>query len=246
MSADRKANRLRRTVAKPERPIPIVFLQGANIYFRPLELADFETCQRWINDLGTRQFLLNVRPMNAEAERDFIQNLTKRDDGLAVGIVCRRDQRLIGSAGLHGISWTDRRAAFGILIGEPAYRGRGYGTEATKLMLKHAFETLNLNRVELDVYEFNVAGIRAYEKAGFTREGVLRAHHYGHGRYHDVYRYGILAREYFERVASGDGAIRRANQNPARKSEIRRGGGRGRNAGTDGRSMFKSSTKRRR
>jgi RimJ/RimL family protein N-acetyltransferase len=182
-----------------KRTQPIVFLQGRRIYFRPLEVADTPTCQRWINDLGTRQYLLNVRPLTEVEERRFIEGIADRKDDVIVGIVTRSGHRLIGSTGLHAVCWTDRRATFGIMIGEPSFRGKGYGTEATTLMLKHAFETLNLNRVDLDVYDFNAPGIRAYEKAGFVREGVMRQFRFAHGRYADVFRYSILADEYFAR-----------------------------------------------
>lgn len=210
-------------MAKHNRALPVVFLEGPRIYLRPIELSDTQTCQRWFNDPQTRQLLLNVRPLNEAAERKFIEeHASGRNDSVALAIVCRRDDRFIGTVGLIGINWVDRRATFGISIGEKAYRGRGFGTEATRLILKHAFETLNLHRIELDVYDFNLAGIRAYEKAGFTREGVLREHHFGHGRYCDIYRYGILSREYFEQLASGDGAVRRTNQEPARKDRTGR------------------------
>ena len=83
------------------------------------------------------------------------------------------------------------------MIGEPECRGLGYGTEATCLMLDFAFESLNLNRVQLGVFVDNEAGIRAYEKAGFTREGVAREHSFAGGRYVDQAVYAILARDYF-------------------------------------------------
>jgi len=86
---------------------------------------------------------------------------------------------------------------FGIHIGEEECRGKGYGTEATQLMLSYAFETLNLNRVELGVYDFNKQAIHVYEKAGFIREGIKRQDKFVNGRYADALIYGILASEYF-------------------------------------------------
>ena len=72
------------------------------------------------------------------------------------------------------IEWMNRCARFGIFMGEKSFWNQGYGTEATRLMLKHAFETLNLNRIFLHVYETNPRAIRAYEKVGFVKEGLLR------------------------------------------------------------------------
>lgn len=78
-------------------------------------------------------------------------------------------------------------------------------------MLAYAFETLNLNRVELGVHDFNTRAIRAYERAGFVREGVRRQHAFIDGRYIDSLVYGILASEYFDRVnRSGEASVYRS------------------------------------
>ena len=79
---------------------------------------------------------------------------------------------LIGMTGLVHIDHVNRIAEFFIMIGAAQHRGRGYGTEATRLLLDHAFLGLGLLNVELRVFAYNLAGIRAYEKAGFRRIGV--------------------------------------------------------------------------
>jgi hypothetical protein len=72
------------------------------------------------------------------------------------------------------------------MIGDKREWNKGYGTEVTRLLTRYAFETLNLNRVWLRVYEFNRYAIRAYEKAGYRREGVLRQDHFSDGPYWDT------------------------------------------------------------
>ena len=181
-----------------EPPKPIVFLRGERLYLRPIELADLEVCQRWINDPESRASLAGFKPFTEAAEREFIEKRANTDTAITCVIVLNDSHRPIGSCGLMNIRWKDRLGEFGIVIGEPEYRSKGYGTEATRLVLKYAFEELNLNRVHLCVYDFNQAGVRSYEKAGFTREGVQRAHSFKAGRYVDHILYGILAREYFE------------------------------------------------
>jgi len=181
-----------------ETPKPIVFLQGERLYLRPLELADTEICQRWINDPETRLSLAGFMPYNEGAEREFIEKKANTNTSVTFAIVLNESDRPIGACGLMSIRWKDRAAEFGIMIGETDLRGQGYGTEATKLILKYAFEELNLNRVQLCVFDFNQPGMRSYEKAGFTREGVQREHSFKAGRYVDHLVYGILAREYFE------------------------------------------------
>ena len=89
-----------------------------------------------------------------------------------------------------------RHAAFGITIGCKDAWGKGHGTEATRLVVGHAFQVLNLNRVWLYVYEFNPRGIRVYEKVGFRTEGRLRQDAFRDGRYWDTIVMGLLRDEW--------------------------------------------------
>jgi [ribosomal protein S5]-alanine N-acetyltransferase len=75
---------------------------------------------------------------------------------------------------------------------------KGYGSEATRLLVRHGFETLNLHRIWLHVYEYNERGIRAYERVGFQREGVLRQDRFYEGRYWNTLVMGILREEWIE------------------------------------------------
>jgi diamine N-acetyltransferase len=110
--------------------------------------------------------------------------------------VRRRGDLHIGTTGLHAIDWRRRMACFGIEIGRKEEWGKGHGTEATELMVRYAFHTLNLNRVWLHVYEFNERGIRAYERVGFKHEATLRQDCYRDGRFWDVHHMGILRAEW--------------------------------------------------
>ncbi len=185
-----------------EHDIPIVFLEGEAIYLRPIEMSDQKRCQRWINDRATRTTLAAYLPINEDAERGFIESAAKDNNTVHFAIVRRDGHQHIGNCSLMGIHWKDRKAEFGIMIGEVDQRGKGYGTETTRLTVQFAFETLNLNRVQLCVFTDNEAGIRAYEKVGFVREGIKRENTFVDGRYIDEVMYSLLAREYF---ASKDG-----------------------------------------
>jgi RimJ/RimL family protein N-acetyltransferase len=103
---------------------------------------------------------------------------------------------LIGATGLEQIDFRNRHAKFGIFIGAKEEWGKGYGTEATHLVTQHAFLTLNLNRVWLHVVADNERGIRAYERVGFKREGILRQEHFRDGRYLDTMTMAILREEW--------------------------------------------------
>jgi RimJ/RimL family protein N-acetyltransferase len=82
------------------------------------------------------------------------------------------------------------------MIGAKQHWNRGYGTEAFNLIIEHGFNTLNLNRIWLRVYENNPQAIRSYEKAGLTIEGRKRQAHYDKGAYVDVILMSILRSEW--------------------------------------------------
>jgi RimJ/RimL family protein N-acetyltransferase len=172
------------------------FLVGQTIYLRPLERDDAPLAQAWVNDPDIRCFLRRQRPINLQAEEEFIAKLGQTEHDLGFMIVLRETDQPIGMMGLHNIDSRNRHAEFGITIGVKEYWGKGHGTEATRLMVQYAFGTLNLNRVCLLVYDDNVRGIRAYQKVGFQQEGVLRQENFHAGRYRDTIVMSILREEW--------------------------------------------------
>lgn len=82
------------------------------------------------------------------------------------------------------------------MIGEPNAQNKGYGTEVSRLILRYAFEQLNLNRVQLRVYEYNARAKRCYEKAGYREEGRLRQARFWRGRCWTVLLMAALREEY--------------------------------------------------
>ena len=192
------------------------FLIGKLVYLRPLEPEDAERFATWLNDARVTRTLMARGPITRAFEREWIERVTRDDKSLVCAIVRRRDDRHIGSTGLHQIDWQARSACFGISIGVPEMWGKGYGTETTRLIVDHAFRTLNLNRVWLDVHASNVGGRRAYEKAGFRVEGVQRQAVFREGRYSDLLLMGVL-REEWERGAARSVAPRRSRSS-ARKT----------------------------
>lgn len=176
-----------------------MFFDGKRIYFRPLELEDEPILRRWINHPQNWVTLLRCTPQNGVREREWIENLGKDPNEVVVGVAAKQGDVLIGSAGLHGLQSVHRAATFGILIGELEYQGRGFGTEATALMVRYGFEVLNLNRIGLDVFANNPRAIKVYERSGFVLEGRQRQRWFKNGQYIDSLHYAIL-REDWQRV----------------------------------------------
>jgi RimJ/RimL family protein N-acetyltransferase len=164
-----------------------------------LERSDAPLIQGWFNDPEVTRNLLAYRPISLQAEESFLEGLLQRETDVPVMIVVRDTERSIGTAALHLENTPPHQARFGIAIGAKDEWGKGYGTEATGLMLDFAFATLNLHRVWLHVFEYNEAGRRTYERVGFRQEGVLRKSHFSEGRYWDSIAMAILQEEWQSR-----------------------------------------------
>jgi RimJ/RimL family protein N-acetyltransferase len=179
----------------------VVFLAGERIYLAPVELEYAPLYQLWLNNPQTRGNLLLNRPLSLNDEEKWVTDNSSRSDSVVLAVKLfadsPEDDQLIGNVGLHGIDQTHRFAEFGLFIGPTELRGQGYGTEMTRLTLKYGFETLNLHRVWLKVFEFNEAGIATYKKCGFVEEGRARKIHWKGDCWHDDIWMGILAEEYF-------------------------------------------------
>jgi diamine N-acetyltransferase len=168
---------------------PVLSIEGELVALGPLRRELLPLYQRWINDLGTARTLdLPPQPMTIEKEQDWYDQNSRAENSVPFTIYERETLRPIGNTGLDGVDHRNRTATFGIVIGEPDCRGKGYGTETTRLMLDFAFTALGLHNVMLMVFEFNPAGIRTYEKAGFREIGRRRKSRMMGGRlWDDVY-----------------------------------------------------------
>jgi RimJ/RimL family protein N-acetyltransferase len=174
------------------------FLIGHLVYLRPLERTDLtERYQSWINDPEVTRYLETAHfPQTLAMMEAFYERTTASQENLFLAIVDRATDRHIGNIKLGPIHWIHRKATLGILIGEREYWGRGFGTEATRLVVEHAFYNLNLHRVDLGVFAEHTAAVRMYEKLGFKVEGRLREALFHEGRYKDHLLMAILRDEY--------------------------------------------------
>jgi diamine N-acetyltransferase len=175
-------------------------IYGERIRLRAIERDDIPRYVEWLNDPEVTAGLMLNLPMSNQDETRWFENLANRapeERALAVELKTAEGVWIhIGSVGFDHIEWTNSMAEFGIFIGEKLLWNQGCGTEATHLMLKHGFETLNLNRIFLHVYENNPRAIRVYEKAGFVKEGLLRQARYRNGRYINVLLMSVLRAEW--------------------------------------------------
>ncbi|HEY3449899.1 MAG TPA: GNAT family protein [Myxococcales bacterium] len=139
---------------------------GDHLYLRPLDQDDAQAVVPWFEDQDVSSMTPSVREPTT-----FLQEIARSEQDVSLGICTKDGDRLIGLAGLHGVDMEGRSAMFGIVIGEKEHWGKGYGTEATALVVDLGFGRMNLQRIWLEVLAANERGIRAYEKVGFRREG---------------------------------------------------------------------------
>jgi len=179
-------------------PPPIINITGSRVVLGPLSKDLLPTITRWINDFSALRTLGASRPGPSTLEREeaWYAHATGEADGVVFLIRERLSNVPIGTAALHAIDFRNRAAVFGIMIGERSARGQGYGTEATSLTLDYGFNVLGLHSISLTVAEFNLAGQRAYRKAGFRECGRLRERLWLAGRMWDQILMDCLATEF--------------------------------------------------
>lgn len=181
----------------PEESTPIIFLRGKRIYLRPILKEDIPHLLRWINNEEVTQYLAAYLPMLEKDEEQWFEDLAKRKQtDLVFAIVTVDGDKIIGNMGIHQISWKDRTATTGALIGEKEYWGKGYGTEAKMLLLNYAFNTLNLRKICSSVLAFNKRSYAYQLKCGYTEEGRRRKQRYRNGRYWDEILMAVFKKDW--------------------------------------------------
>jgi RimJ/RimL family protein N-acetyltransferase len=159
-----------------------------------------EKLSQWCRDSEYWRLMAGdpARLFSVKAIEKWFEESNEKDvlRSIYFGIRTLENERLIGEIGLDEINWIHRSSYVGISIGERHDWGKGYGTDAMRVMLRYAFAELNLHRVNLTVFDYNPRAIRSYQKAGFVEEGRSRQELHREGRRWDVIYMGILRSEW--------------------------------------------------
>ena len=176
----------------------IKFIEGKNLYLRPVLKCDFPAMLIWMNDRDVRIFLTIYFPMTEKMEMDWIERKSISENEVILAIVLNNGT-LIGTIGLHNINWKDRTATSGCCIGLKEHWENGYGTEAKMLLLRYAFYDLNLRKINSHVFSNNPRSLAFQEKCGGKIEGRMKEQIYKDGEYVDQVFFGIF-KEDFDKV----------------------------------------------
>ena len=177
------------------------FLVGDNIYLRALLPADAKgNYPKWLNDeYICRYSEHHINPYTEAMALDYIQDLSSSSDKLLLAIIDKKTETHIGNIGLSSISSLHKSAEFSLMIGEKSFHAKGLSKEASTLILRHGFSSMNLHRIFCGTMQSNIPMQKLAVSLGMLEEGKVRDEVYKNGKYHDTFRYAILKDEFFKK-----------------------------------------------
>lgn len=175
------------------------FLIGKLVYLRVLSIADLEgNYKQWLNDpLLNLQNSHHVFPYTIDDLFDYIKYAYTNKDKLPLAIIDITKNKHIGNISLVNIDYINRKCDWGIIVGEKEYWNRGYAKEASYLLLRHAFDNLNIHRIYSGTTAENIGGQKLMISMGMVKEGIRREHIYKAGKFMDIFEYGVLKKEFY-------------------------------------------------
>ena len=175
---------------------------GERCYLSPIDPDDAPKYVEWLNDPELAVMLqIVVKPVSLAGEREFMEKISK--DPYQFAIVDKKSNKLIGGCGLKDVDLVNRTALMGIFLGNRKYWGKGYGEEATRLLVDFAFSYVNLRSIMLEVFDFNPRAVRCYEKVGFKHVGRRRCAKLLGDKCYDEVLMDIIAEEFEGSILKG-------------------------------------------
>lgn len=173
-------------------------LRGTHVVLRKPTPQDVVSFTEWGSDMEYARLLRRgwVIPPSMDAMQSWYGQMDKSDNEIPFSIFTRDDDRLIGMMVINNIFWQARHCSFFIGIGDPADRGRGYGVDSLRVLLRYCFQEMNMQAVRLEVIGYNDQARHAYERVGFKHDGVLRSFVFRDGVYYDIDCMSILRDEW--------------------------------------------------
>ncbi len=165
-------------------------LNGANVSLRPFDRKYLARTREWANDPELAHLLDRSRPVSDADHEKWFAAMQSNPDAVLFALECGDEH--VGNIWLWGIDWRHHKAEVRVVIGASAHHGKGVGTEAIDLVSRYGFSRLNLRRLYAYVLGHNPRARRAFEKAGYQAEGLLREDRWAGDRYVDVHLLGRL------------------------------------------------------
>jgi RimJ/RimL family protein N-acetyltransferase len=172
-------------------------LSGELVGLRAIEREDLAQLLEWRNAPQLRRFFRERYELGMDDQLAWFEALGSQRghprDTLMFAIESLADGELVGACGLCRIEWSSATAELSLYVGiDLAYVDEQLAPAAAAILIAHAFDELNLNRVWVEVFAFDEAKTALVERLGFELEGRLREHRFHAGAYHDSLMYGLL------------------------------------------------------
>lgn len=161
---------------------------GEKVCLRAYKEEDIKVATSLVNDKELKKFLVTNIPFPTSPweEESWVKSQNGNKNGeYNFAIEDRETGKYIGGCGIQNVNWLTRVATVGIMIGDKDFWGKGYGTDAMKVLTKFIFEDMNIRKIKLYTFSFNTRAIKCYEKCGFKVEGVFRDEIFKDGKYYD-------------------------------------------------------------
>ncbi len=147
-------------------------IDGEKCYLSPINLDDVALYTKWLNDPEIIEYLtLRSKVISLHSEKEHLEKMSYEHN---YGIVTKENNKLIGNCGFLELDHLNRNCEVGIFIGDKEYLGKGYGTEALKLLISYGINYLNIRNFMLRVFSNNERAIKSYKKIGFNKIGIRR------------------------------------------------------------------------
>ena len=160
-------------------------LEGELVYISPMNPEDAEIFTKWLNNPDITKYLsIHNGLVSVAGERDYLEKFSKEEFHLS--IIKKDNDTIIGNIALEHLDYKNGSAEFGIFIGDDENLGKGYGSEAIKLLTSYGFQELRLHTIYLTVLDNNPRAKRAYEKCGFVECGRRHEALFRNGKYIDL------------------------------------------------------------
>lgn len=187
------------TERESEQEVNTLYLSD-RLYLKPICIDDVnEKYLKWMNDLEVNQYLESRFSKHSIATlTEYVKKINLNPDIYFFTICIQSNNEHIGNIKIGPVNKHHLRADIGIMIGEKKWWGKGFATEAISIVTRYAFEYLKLNRLNAGCYAANRGSARAFEKCGWTREGLLRGNALLSGQPHDCIILGITLQDYFK------------------------------------------------
>ena len=164
-----------------------VRIEGEKVFLRPMEEQDTGNIVRWRNSSRVRCCFIYREDFTSESHQKWTDTMIHTGRAIQFILCEKESRRPVGSVYFRDIDDKKQEAEYGIFIGEESAAGRGYGSEAARLAVEYAFKQLGLEKVVLRVFTDNIPAIKSYEKAGFVKEGILKAVECSDGERKDMF-----------------------------------------------------------